>query len=558
MKKSKFLLLLALSLVLSAFLAGCYGGEEESGGATDGSGDDGGTEETKVTLTESAEAPGLDTALEADTVSFSIMNNVFEGLYRISEDNEPVPAMAESVDISEDEMTYTFTLREGVTWSNGEAVTANDFVYAWRKALDPALENDAQYGVYMLGGVIKNATEVNAGEVGLEELGVTAPDDKTLVVELVKPTPYFLYVTAFPTLFPQNKAYNEEVGTDYATNAGSMIYNGPYVLDTWKGPTGQEWVYTKNEDYWDAENVDVEEIEVRVVKEASTAANLWDAGDVDLITLTGNNADLYADAPEKIIYEEATVFWLKLNQQDPALQNVNIRKALNMAINKEAMVNDIIKDGSVAANYFIPSNFVTNPETGEDFREAYGDFYEYDPEQAAELFATGLEELGQDAITLEILGGDTENAKNIDQFIQAQLESNLEGLTVDLAPVTFKTRLDRDLALDYQMQNAGWGADFLDAKSFANLWITDGSNNSMAYSSEKYDALIEQASNEFATDPVKRFEAFQEAERVFMEEDAAIVPLYQRSTSYLIRENIEGLVPHPAGAQWDYKYMSLN
>lgn len=556
MKKSKFLLLLALSLVLSAFLAGCYGGEEESGGATEGGDGEDTAVEQVLNVTESAEIPTMDSVMASDAVGFNVMNQVFEGLYRLDQNDQPTEGMATGYEVNEDETVFTFTLRDDATWSNGDPVVAEDFVYAWRKAVDP--NTGSEYGPYMMSGVIKNATAVSEGEVDPSELGVTAENETTLVVELEKPTPYFLSLMTFPTFLPQPSGYVEEMGDEYALNSDSLVYNGPFVLSNWDG-TGLSWEYEKNADYWDADNVALDTVNVQVVKEAQTGMNLYEGEEIDVVGLTAEYVTQYKDSPELQVEKEPTIFWLKMNQtKTAALANENIRRAITMAVDKEAMVNEILNNGSVAANYAIPAEFVSHPETGEDFRAKYGDFNTYDPEQAAKLFAQGLEEEGLETLEIGYLGGDSEIGIRLDEYVVNQLETNLEGLSINLQSVPFNVRLDLDTQMDYDLQNAGWGPDFQDAMTFANLWVTDGGNNMMGYSNPEYDALINQAENELAQSPVERFEALQEAERILLEEDAAIAPLYQRGVTRLVREKVEGLTPHAFGPDWSYKYVSIS
>ncbi|WP_226682687.1 peptide ABC transporter substrate-binding protein [Sutcliffiella horikoshii] len=560
MKKSKYLLLLALTLVLSAFLAACGGGNsaQNNGGQGDtppaGEGEPTGPQVLNVV--DSAEIPTMDSVQGTDAVAFNVMNNVFEGLYRLGENDEVVEGVAKSHEVSEDGLTYTFTLREDSVWSNGEPVTANDFVYAWQRAVDP--NTGSEYGPYMMNGKIKNATQVSAGELPLEELGVKALDDYTLEVTLEQPVAYFESLMTFPTFFPQNQKFLEEQGDKYALEADTLIYNGPFTLDSWEHEVG--WTMKKNADYWDAETVKLDEVNVKVVKEVSTGVNLYTAQQIDISPgLTSDFVTQYKEDPDLISYLEPTIFWFKFNQtKNEALANVNIRKAISMGFNKQDMADYVLNNGSIPANYSVPVEFVQHPETGEDFREKNGDINAFDAEKAKEHWEKGLEELGTDAITIEILGGDTETAKTMQEYLQNQLQENLPGLTIKLKEVPFAQRLDLDAAMDYDMQLAGWGPDYLDAISFSNLWITDGGNNKMGYSNEQYDKLLNDVMTTYANDPVKRFEAMQEAERILLEEDAAIAPIYQRGTTRLWKPYVQNVYRHNFGPDFSYKWAYIS
>ncbi|TYS65706.1 peptide ABC transporter substrate-binding protein [Sutcliffiella horikoshii] len=560
MKKSKYLLLLALTLVLSAFLAACGGGNsaQNNGGQGDTppSGEGEPTGPQVLNVVDSAEIPTMDTVQGTDAVAFNVMNNVFEGLYRLGENDEVVEGVAKSHEVSEDGLTYTFTLREDSVWSNGEPVTANDFVFAWQRAVDP--NTGSEYGPYMMNGKIKNATQVSAGELPLEELGVKAVDEYTLEVTLEQPVAYFESLMTFPTFFPQNQKFLEEQGDKYALEADTLIYNGPFTLDSWEHEVG--WTMKKNADYWDAETVKLDEVNVKVVKEVSTGVNLYTAQQIDISPgLTSDFVTQYKEDPDLISYLEPTIFWFKFNQtKNEALANVNIRKAIAMGFNKQDMADYVLNNGSIPANYSVPVEFVQHPETGEDFREKNGDMNAFDAEKAKEHWEKGLEELGTEAVTIEILGGDTETAKTMQEYLQNQLQENLPGLTIKLKEVPFAQRLDLDAAMDYDMQLAGWGPDYLDAISFANLWITDGGNNKMGYSNAEYDKLLNDVMTTYANDPAKRFEAMQEAERILLEEDAAIAPIYQRGTTRLWKPYVQNVYRHNFGPDFSYKWAYIS
>lgn len=561
MKKSKYFLLLALSLVLSMFLAACNGGGD-TGKETDTGGDEG-TAEQKITALESQAIPSMDSVMAQDTVSFTTMNNVMEGLYRLDPNQEVVEGMAEGEpEVSEDGTVYTFKLRDA-KWSNGDPVTANDFVYAWQRAIDPA--NASPYGPYMMDGKIKGAAEISAAgaekkEYDLNTLGVKALDEKTLEVTLERPIPYFQSLMAFPTFYPQNQKFVEEQGDNYAKTAENLVYNGPFVLSDWGGSTSSEWTYTKNEDYWDAETVKLETVQWNVLKDSQASANAFETGEADVTgKLSSDIVPQYEGDERMVKWLEPTIFWLKFNQKEnEALKNPDIRKALAQAINKEDFVNSVLNNGSIIANYAVPSEFVKNEETGKDFREINGnELLPYDVDAAKASWEKGLAALGTDKVEVRYLGDDTESAKKIAEYVKNQLETNLPGLTLKVESVPFSVRLDRENTQDYDIQMAGWGPDYLDPMTFSDLWLTGGGNNKMDYSNEKYDQLVKDAQTTLAQKPVERYEALAEAERILLEEDAAIAPMYQRSSNVLVNENVEGFTYHLVGPEYSYKWASV-
>jgi oligopeptide transport system substrate-binding protein len=561
MKKSKFSLLLVLSLVLSVFLTACYGGGGSSssdGGDKDKDSKEAANVPQELKVLESSEIPSMDSVLATDTISLSQLNNTNEGLYRIDENQEPVPGMADGEpEANEDGTEYTIKIKEDAKWSNGEPVTANDFVFAWQRALNP--DTGSEYGPYMMMGKIKNAEALYNGEAKPEDLGVKAQDEKTLVVTLEKPIAFFKSLMAFPTFYPQNQKFVEEQGENFGKKSENLVFNGPFAIAGWEGPADTEWTFEKNAEYWDAKNVSLEKITFNVSKDPQAAANAFEAGEADVTPKLSTPAVIaqYEGDDRLKRWLEPTIFWLKLNQKNEALANVNIRKAIAMAFNKEDLTNEILNNGSIPANYAVPKEFVTHPETGEDFREANGDLLTFNAEEAKKLWEKGLAEIGQKEVKLVYLGGDTETSKTVDSYMKDQLQNTLPGLTIDVQSVPFSVRLDRDKTMDYDIQAAGWGPDYLDPISFSDLWITDGGNNKMAYSNEKYDKLLKDAQTTLANDPAKRFEALQEAEKVVLEEDAGIAPMYQRASNLLINKKVEGFTYHLVGPEYSYKWIKI-
>ena len=555
MKKTNWLLLV-LALVLSMFLAACSGGGDSSSSDDSNSGDDNSSSDASgdskqvLNIMDSAEIPTMDASLATDTVAFQWLGSTTDGLYRLGKDAKAEPGIAKSNDVSDDGLTWTFHLRDDAKWSNGDPVTANDFVYAWQRAVNP--DTGSEYGPYMMGGVIKNAEAIANGDKPVDELGVEAKDDTTFVVTLEKPIPYFKSLTTFGTFLPLNKKFVEEKGDKYALEADTLLSNGPFKITEWNH--GEGWTLEKNEDYWDAENVKLKKINVKVVKDTATGVNLYETGQVDRTNLSAEFVDQYRSSDDYKIKEEPTLFYLKINQTaNDILGNVKARKAMQMVIDRKSMVDVILNNGSIPAVGDVPKNFVKDPESGDDFRDVNGDLVTYDVDKAKELWNEAKKEVGKDSFEIEYLGGDTETAKNMDAYIKDQLEQ-LDGLTVKVTSVPFKERLKRDTAMNYQLQNSGWGPDYIDPNTFLNMWVTDGGNNMTGYSSEKYDNLIKQANDEYALEPEKRFQNFLKAEKMLIQDDAVLVPLYQRALAQLWKPYVKDVQVNPMGADYSYKY----
>nr|WP_226582270.1 peptide ABC transporter substrate-binding protein [Halobacillus litoralis] len=556
--KKQLVLLLTLMFVL--VLAACSGGGDSETTNTEGessdentSEDSGASGDQEITVTAKSEIPSMDPSLITDSVGFQWAGETHEGLYRLDENGQLVDGMAESSEVSDDGLTWTFKLRDA-EWSNGDPVTANDFVYAWRRAVDP--EVGSEYGPYFLGGIIKNAQAISNGEAELEELGAKAEDDKTLVVNLEKPVPYFESMTVFITFMPLNQDFVEEHGDKHATEAEYTLANGPFKMTEWNH--GEGWTIEKNESYWDADTVQLDKVNAKVIKEVSTGVNLYDSGEIDQTELNAEFVDKYRTDNAFEIVEKPYLYFFKFNQEaNDALANVNVRKAISYGIDRQGLVDTILNDGSVAAEGYVPSNFVSMPDSGEGFREAQGALVESNAEKAQEHWQKALEELGTDSVEIELLGDDTGTSKDALAYYKNQLEENLEGLTIKLLEVPFKERVRRDSASEFEMEAATWGPDYVDPNTYLNMYVTDGQNNNMNYSSEEYDSLIEKANGEYAQQPEKRYETFLEAERLLLEEDAAVAPIYQDAKAQLFRPSIKGVYSTATGPEFEFKWASV-
>ncbi|WP_369793244.1 peptide ABC transporter substrate-binding protein [Halobacillus sp. BBL2006] len=537
-------------LVLAACSGGDSGSSSESGG--EGSGDSGESSSAaqEITVTAKSEIPSMDPSLITDSVGFQWAGETLEGLYRLDENSNLTEGMAKEGTVSDDGLTWTFKLRDA-KWSNGDPVTANDFVYSWRRAVDPDV--GSEYGPYFLGGIIKNASAISNGEKDIEELGVKAVDDKTLEVQLEKPVPYFKSMTVFVTFMPLNQSYVEEQGENFAAEAENTLANGPFKMTEWNH--GEGWTVEKNENYWDADTVQLEKINAKVIKEVSTGVNLYETGEIDQTELNAEFVDQYRSNEAFEVVKKPYLYFFKFNQEaNEALANVDVRKAISYAIDRQSLVDVILNDGSVPAEGYVPSNFVSMPNSDKGFREAQGVLTESNEEKAKEHWSKALEALGTDSVTIELLGDDTGTSKNTLAYYKDQLESKLEGLTIKVTEVPFKERVRRDSASEFEMEAATWGPDYVDPNTYLNMYVTGGQNNNMNYSSEEYDALIEKANGEYAQQPEKRFETFLEAERLLLEEDQAVAPIYQDAKAQLFRPTIKGVFTTATGPEFEFKW----
>lgn len=543
---------------LAAMLAACGGGPETATDTDKAASQEGLDSVQELRITTGSGIPAMDSVLADDAVSFTMLNNAGEGLYRLDQENTAIPAMASGEpEISEDGLNYTFTLRDA-NWSDGSPVTAHDFVFAWQRAADP--ETGSTYGPYMMAGTIKNASAIAAGELDKSELGITAEDDQTLVVSLERPIPYFLSLMAFGTFYPQNEAYVTEHGDDYAMDSSKLISNGPFTLANWDA-TAMSWELEKNPEYWDAENVKMETVEFNIVPDPGTGVNLYETGDADRAGLAGEFAMQYAEDEEVVRVLKPSVYYLQFNQQREGettpLANPKLRKALALSFNKQDLADIVLANGSIPADFLVPTEFTFDADN-EDFRQVNGDMMEFNAEEAKALWAEGLEEEGLTEVSLEYLSGDTELSKKIDAYMQDQMEGNLEGLTLEMSQVPFNVLLDKNEAQDYDIQSTGWGPDFQDPITFLDLFATESPQNTMAYSNEQVDELLEQANGELALKPEERWQALAEVERILVEEDAAIANMYQFGSMALQKPYVHDVITHPFTGDFSYKWAYIS
>jgi oligopeptide transport system substrate-binding protein len=489
----------------------------------------------------------LDSTTTTDSASTNILDNVMEGLHRLDPDDNPVPGQAESVDISEDGLTYTFTLRDGIKWSNGDPVTSQDFKYAWLRALDP--DTAGQYA-YILSTFIKGADEFNTGKGSAEDVAIETPDDKTLRVTLVGPSPFWLGLTSFFTYLPQNQKFVEQQGEQYAQNAKALIYNGPYTLTDFESTQGATLV--KNEDYWDAGNVDLQKVEYKIVKETDTGVNLYESGELDEHEIEAEYVTEYKGTPDFWSQTYFVTWYLVPQLSMPIFQNKNILRAFQMGFNGQALADKILNNGSEAATGYVPKG-VAGPGN-QTFREAQGPVQpEYDPEQAKELFQKGVEEVGENP-TIEYLCYDTSLDRDVATFLQQEFNKMGAKITVNSQP--FDRALDLQAAGNFQLSLQGWIADYNDPMTFLDLFEPGSSFNTSNYKNERYGQLISDAREE--TDPSRRMDMLLEAERILVEEDAATAGVYFEGEAHLVRPSLQkSYVEHRYGGGYDIKWWKL-
>ena len=520
-------------------LVACSGGEESSSNV--------------LRVAKDVELASMDQHIATDGLSFEVIAATIEGLYTLDAAGSAVPAIATGYDLSEDGLTYTFHLREDAAWDNGTPVTANDFVYAWRRLVDPATASE--YAFIMDVAAVKNAAAINAGEKPLEDLGVKAVDDYTLEVSLELPVPFFLQLMAFPSFFPLNEAFVTEQGSNYAQSPESLLANGPFKMTEWI--QGNSFKVEKNDSYYAKDDIQLDGIEYKIMKDAQTAALEFESGNLDIVRLTGEIVDLYKDNEAFNLIHEGYLWYIAPNEEVEELQNVNLRRALALAVNKEQLTDTVLNDGSTIADFIVPVSLATGPDA-KDFRETSDTYLAYDAAKAGEYWEVAKAELGIDSLTLELLFEDTDSSKKCAEFIQSELQTNLPGLTIELKSQPKKQRLELMRTGDYELGLTRWGPDYADPTTYLDLFITGVTNNYPNYSSEAYDTLMERIDKgDLVYDVEARWEAMKEAEAILLGEDAALAPLYQQGNTYLINPKLKGVETHSVGVPFIYRNASI-
>lgn len=500
------------------------------------------------------EVESLELGLTSAGQSFDVIATTTEGLYNLDATGTVIPAIALSHTIEErdDDVVYTFTLREDAKWSNGTPVTAHDFEYAWKRGIDDVTRPDYTYAWIFETACIKNATQILAHELPASELGIKAIDDFTLEVVLETPCGFFTSMMAFPMFFPINEEFAEAKGEDYGKTSDDVLANGPFKLVDYT-PAALSFNVVRNEYYYDQANVNYDGIHFQVIKDNQSALLAYENDELDVVTLSGELTELYMDSDEFISKPSGYFWYISMNQRVAGLDNVNVRNAILHAIDKDTLCEFVLKDGSLGAYGASSTNLAGDPETGVDFQECDGPFATYDVALAQESWAKGLEEMGVTELTLDLLTEDTEESKMVGEYVQQQLQENLPGLTVTLTTTVKKDRLERMRRErgEYQMGLTRWGADYADPMSYFGIWATDGGHDGMAWEASKtngYDELVDSCSiGELAAKPVERWQAMLKLQQMLFE-DAVICPVYLKADAFLIKSNVSGIEYHSSGA----------
>lgn len=544
MSKLKGVLAGVVTISLGMLLAACGNGNSSSKSAAQSG-----------TLNLSTTAP-LDTIDISKSTGFGQTGNVFESFYRLGKNGKPTAGLAKTGTVSKDGKTWTFKIRDS-KWSNGDPIVAQDFVYSWKRSLNP---KTASPYAYLFSGV-KNADAIIAGKKSPNALGISAPDKKTVVVKLNRPIAYCRVLMAYPLFGPQNEKVVKKYGNRYATKAQYQVYSGPFKIKGWNG-TNDTWSFVKNNDYWDKKVVKLNKIHYQVVKSNNTGYQLYQQGKLDLTPLSSEQVKNLKSNNDFTQYPYSLVRFLLYNFKDKnavnrkALNNKNIRLALSLSIDRDIVTKKVLGNGSTLPKGFVANDLAANPKTGIDFakEQAVKNTVDYNPALAKKYWQKGLQEIGQKSLTFDVLSSNDEaDSDQLTQYLQSQWTKELKGIKINITNIPDKSTTSRAHQGNFDIYLSHWGGDFNDPMTFMQIPMTGTSYNYGKWSNSEYDNLVKKAGNQDANNPDIRWNDLISAAKI-VNSNQAITPIYQQTTAYLQNKRVHGIIHNTAGTQWSYKY----
>ena len=540
--KSKGFKFLALALATALTLTACGGGggtsdtgggEKKADNNTPAATDVATPQVNRIVSSNMAEPGTLDPAKARGTHESWPLQHLFVGLTRVNKDGKVENALADKIEISEDGKVYKVTLKDGLKWSDGNPITAEDFEFAWKRVLDPKMESQYAYQLYYIAG----AEEYNKGKGKADSVGVKAVDAKTLQVTLKQPTAYFDSLMGFYTYYPVSKKV-VEANADWAKDPKTLVSNGAFTLKDWTH--NSKIVMDKNPNYYEADKVKIDGIDLDIIEDQSTVYQKYVAGEYNMVVElpTEVTAKLRAENnPELVIGPNVALYYYNLNPAIKPLNNVKVRKALSLALDRKVITDQITQGGQLPATAIVPPGLLD--DTGKEFSDANKDLIKTDVEEAKKLLTEGLaeEKMTPADVKLTILYNTSENHKKIAEAIQQMWNKEL-GIKTELENVEFKVKIDRENAHQFEISRSGWTGDYLDPMTFMDLWITGASNNYVNYSNPEYDKLVKEAQT--STDQKLRMDNMKKAEKMILE-DMAIVPIYFYTHPYAVKPNVKGI-----------------
>lgn len=494
----------------------------------------------------------LDTAMITDSVSNDIAEQAFEGLFSLDKNDKATLAIAKNMPKkSKDGKTLIFDLKENAKWSNGDDVTANDFVYAWRKVVNP--KTGSEYAYIMTD--IKNADDINAGKKPVESLGIKAINKHKLEIQLNRPIPYINELLTLSTFYPQNEKISKKYGEKYGTKVEKTVFNGPFKDDKWKHE--DKILLSKNNNYWDKKNVKLEKVNYKVLKDKQVGASLYETGSIDDTLITADQVNKYKDSPALKKRITSGNFYIKLNQKKvKEFSNKNLRLAIARSINKQGYVDAVKNDGSSPSNT-LTAKGVAKVEGDKDYTSTINSPLDFNPKLANENWQKAKKELKIEKFTFTMNTEDTPDAKISAEYIKSQVEKNLPGITLKIKQLPFKQRRALETKMNYEASLSGWGADYSDPTSYLGTMTKDNPQNNTGWNNTSFDNSYNEVNGKLLKYIDKRNETMKNMEKLLVS-DAPIAPIYQKGEAHLTNPQVKGLIYHVVGPDTTLKNVYID
>ena len=552
MKKKSLNLAVSIAMLAAIFLSSC---DKKNLKSSKGPLPDTSVRGSVLNVSIEAANEPLDQQTAVFATSFELIGNMVDGLMQMADDGSVQKAICKEETVSADGLHYTFKLRDDVYWSNGEQVTAHDFVYGWQRAIDPATNSEYAFMISDI-AQIKNATAIQAGQMEPNQLGVRATDDFTFEVELQVPVSYFDQLLYFCTFYPANQAFVEKCGDKYATSPQTCLANGAFILTEYS-MNGKSISYIKNTAYYDASKVKLAGLHYEVLNDGNEALRKYQSGQLDFVELSGDAVEKMKNDPDFRPVDSGFLYYITFNFDDKNFANKNLRRAFNLAIDRERVVKEMA-DGSAAAYAAIPRGFAFS-QSGADFTPKGVEFPEscaYNPAQAKAFFEAAVRELGTSSFNLELLTADGETQIIASNSIKNQIESLFPEvrITIKAVPKNERRKIMSSGAFQFGLNN--WGPDYADPMTYLAMWVTGNDNNQGNYFNPTYNALIASCTDgDLCTKINERWSALKKAEGMIME-DAVISPIYQKCNANLIKSGVKNIAFHAVAINRIYKTTS--
>lgn len=517
-------------------------------------------QKSSIDVSINAELQTLDPSHIVESTGDEVLKNTQEGLLTVGKHNKLLPGIAKSWHVSADSKTYTFNLRHDAKWNNGQAITAADFVYSWQRIVNPQTKSE---NAYRLAAVV-NGDQITAGKLPARELGVTAKSKYQFVVHMQHPVAPFLQQVAEPAMVPVQKSIVTKYGKKFGTDAKYVSSDGPFILKKWHG-NGDSWTLVRNKNYWNRGKVYLTAVTYHVLKGADTRLNMFESGELDQTTLTGSQVANEQHNKAFVNVPSGSNVYVQFNQKNPAsgatvkkaLNNVNIRKALSLSLNRKEFVNKTLNDGSTVAKGLVTSGM--GSLHGQDFANAAylkdpaNNGVSYDKTLAQQLFARGLKEIGASKLNLSLTADDDDTHDTITQYLQGAWTANLKGLHVTIKKVPKPTRIKDMLSGNFDTIVAGWSPD-ADPASFLDIFAAGNPYNIGYYNNAAFNKQVKIAGT--TANAEKRWTAMVKAEQIIMT-DQGVLPIYQSATAYLRNPKLQHVIENPAGSDPGWRGVRL-